>query len=196
MNVPLITLMMLGMASGFVPASFQKQASLVAPVCTTSFASNSRLFAGGFGGGGKSGGDKKKKGGSSGGTEKEAKLKPKQQWDRYSAFKKEPKILVGVRCKEDESDEWLEVGRVRSKDSQYTELAVARQRAIIAEVWCCFFLKILHFLSLMAHVLISFLTIHSTPDVCIHFNYVLKSQLNGGTSMKKTKNGKLLTRPS
>jgi hypothetical protein len=92
--------------------------------------SSSRLFAGGFGGGGgKSiGEDKKKK------PSKDGKLKPKQQWDRYQAFKLETKIRVAVRCKEDESDEWLEVGRVKTKDNKYTELAVARQRAIIAEV--------------------------------------------------------------
>lgn len=77
----------------------------------------------------KAGKDKKKKN-----ANKEAKLKPKQQWDRYSEFKREPKIQVGVRIKEDESGEWMEVGRVKSKDSQYTEAAVFRQRAIIAEV--------------------------------------------------------------
>ena len=65
---------------------------------------------------------------------KEIKLKPKQQWDRYAEFKREPKIQVGVRIKEDDSDEWLEVGRVKSKDSANTEFAVFRQRAIIADV--------------------------------------------------------------
>lgn len=66
-------------------------------------------------------------------AEKEKKLKPKQQWDRYSDFKLEPKIHVGVRIKGDDSEEWMEVGRVKSKDSQYTEAAVFRQRAIIAD---------------------------------------------------------------
>jgi len=75
----------------------------------------------------KAGGDKKKKKSVS----KEIKLKPKQQWDRYAEFKREPKIQVGVRIKDD--DEWLAVGRVKSKDSEYTEAAVFRQRAIIAE---------------------------------------------------------------
>ncbi|KAL3909616.1 MAG: hypothetical protein SGARI_002516 [Bacillariaceae sp.] len=139
MHFAMILVAVLGLAllaSGFAPSPVSRQTLSIttfgAP--TTFFISDStRLFAGGFGGGGKSGGDKKKK--SSGASDnKEAKLKPKQQWDRYSAFKKEPKIRVGVRSKEDESDEWLEVGRVRSKDNQYTELAVARQRAIIAEV--------------------------------------------------------------
>ena len=78
----------------------------------------------------KAGNDKKKKKSA----EKEKKLKPKQQWDRYSEFKREPKIHVGVRIKGDDSSEWMEVGRVKSKDSQYTEAAVFRQRAIIAEV--------------------------------------------------------------
>lgn len=89
------------------------------------------LYAGGFGGGGmgKKGGNDKKKN-----TSKETKLKPKQQWDRYSDFKREPKIQVGVRIKDDGSDEWLEVGRVKSKDSQYTEFAVFRQRGVIADV--------------------------------------------------------------
>jgi len=116
--------------AGFTPVgSINRDASISqisTPVSTTS------LYAGGFGGGGgmgkKSGGAKKKKG-----AEKEKKLKPKQQWDRYSEFKREPKIAVGVRVKDDDSVEWMEVGRVKSKDSQYTEAAVFRQRAIIAE---------------------------------------------------------------
>lgn len=66
--------------------------------------------------------------------EKEIKLKPKQQWDRYSDFKREPKVQVAVRIQDGESDEWLIVGRVKSKESKYTEAAVFRQRAIIAEV--------------------------------------------------------------
>lgn len=69
---------------------------------------------------------------------KEPKLKPKAQWDRYTDMKKEPMVRVAVRKNGD--DEWLEVGRVRSKDSAFTEIAVARQRAVIADVsdvpWC------------------------------------------------------------
>ena len=85
------------------------------------------LFGGGFGGGG--GGKKKKsdKGGPS-------KLKPKQQWDRYSDMKTESKIPVGIRIKDEPDEEWLEVGRVRSKEGAYTSVAVALQRALIAEV--------------------------------------------------------------
>mmetsp|Transcript_17987 Transcript_17987/g.41467 ORF Transcript_17987/g.41467 Transcript_17987/m.41467 type:complete len:217 (+) Transcript_17987:195-845(+) len=113
---------------GFSPlnSSINSKALVAAPTSTTS------LYGGGFGGGGtskKSGTGKKKKKN----TNKETKLKPKQQWDRYSDFKREPKVQVGVRIKNDESDEWLEVGRVKSKDSQFTEAAVFRQRAIIAE---------------------------------------------------------------
>jgi hypothetical protein len=66
-------------------------------------------------------------------TNKEPRLKPKAQWDRYSDLKKEPTIRVAVRVMK-EGEEWLEVGRVRSKDNQYTEIAIARQRAIIADV--------------------------------------------------------------
>lgn len=94
---------------------------------TTRSATTSQLFGGGFGGGG-GGDDKGNK------TKKEIKLKPKQQWDRYLSFKTEPKIRVAVRVVEDESQEWLEVGRVKAQNPDYTELAVARQRAIIAEV--------------------------------------------------------------
>lgn len=87
------------------------------------------LFAG-FGGG--TGSKKKAKGKKKGGNAP-TKLKPKQQWDRYSDLKTEEKIRVGIRMKEDESDEWLEVGKIRSKGTEYTAIAVAVQRAIIAE---------------------------------------------------------------
>jgi hypothetical protein len=66
-------------------------------------------------------------------SKKEVKLKPKAQWDRYTLLKKEPIIRVAVRVVK-EGEDWLEVGRVRSKDNQYTEIAIARQRAIIADV--------------------------------------------------------------
>jgi hypothetical protein len=125
---------------------------------TTWTTSQSQLFGGGFGGGGTGGSDKKSKksGGGGGGSNSGSsgsdvtKLKPKQQWDRYLDLKRETKIRVAVRCKteqknDDDGDsvsssqseeEWLEVGRVKSKDDKYTELAVVRQRAIIAEVRC------------------------------------------------------------
>jgi hypothetical protein len=73
-----------------------------------------------------SGGKKKK--------EKEQKLKPKQQWDRYSNLKNEPMVRVAVRVEgDDKNNDWLEVGRVKSKDNTNTEAAVAKQRVIIAE---------------------------------------------------------------
>ena len=87
----------------------------------------------GFGGGSNNNQKKKKKSSSTGA---DAKLKPKQQWDRYSELKRENKIRVGVRIvgeENDKHDEWLEVGRIKSKENKYTEMAVYRQRAIIAE---------------------------------------------------------------
>ena len=62
---------------------------------------------------------------------KELKLKPKQQWDRFAALKKETSVLVAVRVVGEE--DWLEVGRVKSKDNANIEVAVAKQRVIIAE---------------------------------------------------------------
>jgi len=64
----------------------------------------------------------------------EAKLKPKQQWDRYLEMKKETRFPVAVKLEKDGADsEWLEVGHVKSKDNAYTKVAVARQRALIAD---------------------------------------------------------------
>jgi hypothetical protein len=76
------------------------------------------LAAGGFGGGGSK-------------SKKEIKLKPKQQWDRYLDLKKEEQIYVAVRKVGDV--EWLVAGKIKSKDNASTELAVARQRALIAD---------------------------------------------------------------
>ena len=85
------------------------------------------LFAGGFGGR-----DVTKKGAKA--LTKQVKLKPKQQWDRYLDMKTEKKIRVGIRMEEDESEEWFEVGHIRSKEGANTAVAVAIQRALIAEV--------------------------------------------------------------
>jgi len=67
-----------------------------------------------------------------------ANLKPKAQWDRYSAMNKgEIPVRVAVRVVEGEGSsggEWLEVGCVKSEGNVYPEIAVARQRALIAEV--------------------------------------------------------------
>jgi hypothetical protein len=86
-----------------------------APESTTS------LQMAGFG----AGGAKKKE---------ETKLKPKHQWDRFAELKKENKIRVAVKVVDSDSDEWLEVGAVKSSENAYTEYAVARQRTLIIEV--------------------------------------------------------------
>lgn len=73
-------------------------------------------------------------GGDSPKKKKEIKIKPKQQWDRYLGdLKKEKPFRVAVKGEGKESDEWLEVGNVKSKDGANTMAAVARQRALIAE---------------------------------------------------------------
>ena len=121
-------------ATGFSPLSIssnnnQRSAFLSPSNMPSSYstATTSSLYAGGFGGGG---GAKKKKASD---TKKDLKLKPKQQWDRYTDLKREPKVRVAVRIIEEDNNEWLEVGRIKSKESKYTEMAVFRQRAIIAE---------------------------------------------------------------
>jgi hypothetical protein len=91
-------------------------------------------------------------GAANGNSSKEVKLKPKQQWDRYTALKKETAVKVAVRvvsvpattttaATEDSTDSagasrdsWLHVGSVKSSASVGIEMAVARQRALIAEV--------------------------------------------------------------
>jgi hypothetical protein len=115
-------------ATGFSPVSISSNNNQLRaspskiPSSSSSSSSSSRLYAG-FGGGGA----KKKN------VKKDLKLKPKQQWDRYTDLKREPKIRVSVRIIEEDNKEWLEVGRIKSKESKYTEMAVFRQRAIIAE---------------------------------------------------------------
>ena len=109
----------------------------LAPTSTTMIgtAFRSRIFVGeaktsstalcaGFGGG-----DKKKK------KRTIVKLKPKSQWDRFLDMKGAQRVRVAVRVmNNDDDNDWLEVGNVKSQDNQYTALAVARQRALIAEV--------------------------------------------------------------
>lgn len=63
-------------------------------------------------------------------SKKEVKLKPKQQWDRFGELKTE-KYRVAVRV---DNGDWLEVGAVKSQAAVTTAQAVARQRALIAEV--------------------------------------------------------------
>mmetsp|Transcript_16466 Transcript_16466/g.25695 ORF Transcript_16466/g.25695 Transcript_16466/m.25695 type:complete len:202 (-) Transcript_16466:109-714(-) len=77
--------------------------------------------------------------GSSKATNKKSKLKPlkpKQQWDRYGDFaKSSTNFAVGVRVvgRDDCEQEWLRIGYVNSKDDSNIELAVSRQRSLIAE---------------------------------------------------------------
>jgi hypothetical protein len=76
-----------------------------------------------------------------GDTKKTKELKPKQQWDRYSALKTAEAFAVAVRVVDSTSDssatpasemEWMQVGFVRSKGNVYTGEAVTRQRLLIA----------------------------------------------------------------
>jgi len=87
-------------------------------------------MAGGFGGGGGMGASSKKKKAA----KKETKLKPKAQWDRYAALKKDSAVRVGVKIVGSSSDDdWLDVGRIKSKGNANTDIAIARQRALIAD---------------------------------------------------------------
>ena len=120
-------------ATGFSPLSISNnnQPSLS---LSSSLPSLSRLYAQGlkkstgFGGEGES--KSKKKSGFGGKVKNEikdndSKLKPMQQWNRYKDLKGAPKIRVGVRIiGDDENKDWLEVGRIKSKESKYTEMAV------------------------------------------------------------------------
>jgi hypothetical protein len=64
---------------------------------------------------------------------KKDKLKPKHQWDRYTTnLKKADKVKVAVRV--EGTEEWLQVGNVKSEDNAFSEIAVWRQRALIADV--------------------------------------------------------------
>lgn len=93
--------------------------------CTT----GTSLMMAGFGGGTGSSSNRSKK------NTQEVKLKPKQQWDRFTALKKETRYPVAIRKTGDnDASSWLEVGAVRSKDNQYTEASVVRQRGLIVDV--------------------------------------------------------------
>lgn len=76
-----------------------------------------------------------------GSKKKDIKLKPKQQWDRYTGddLKASKIVRVGVKVIDRSSDGgagvavWMEVGTVKSKDDAYTDTAVIRQKALIAD---------------------------------------------------------------
>eukprot|EP00565_Helicotheca_tamesis_P006422 CAMPEP_0185730062 /NCGR_PEP_ID=MMETSP1171-20130828/8314_1 /TAXON_ID=374046 /ORGANISM="Helicotheca tamensis, Strain CCMP826" /LENGTH=238 /DNA_ID=CAMNT_0028399045 /DNA_START=111 /DNA_END=827 /DNA_ORIENTATION=+ len=100
----------------------------------TTTTTSSTLFLAGFGGGGGGAKNKKKKGKSKSSSGAAPPLKPKAQWDRYYDLKKYTVVPVAVRViGGDDDGEWLEVGRIKSENDEYTEIAVARQKALIAE---------------------------------------------------------------
>lgn len=115
-------------------------ASAPAPGGTIAHQSRTALFMAGFGADSSS--KKQDKKGGSGNASKQLvpKLRAKSQWDRYLDMKLCKKVTVGVRIKgddddvdEDSTNDWVEVGRVRSEGDDHFEVAVARQRALIAE---------------------------------------------------------------
>mmetsp|Transcript_8811 Transcript_8811/g.18082 ORF Transcript_8811/g.18082 Transcript_8811/m.18082 type:complete len:227 (+) Transcript_8811:71-751(+) len=122
------TLLALGrVVSGFsplAPGRYGASSTRIRP--TNKITPSTPLYAG-FGGGAAAGSKKNKKKK----TPTDTKLKPKQQWDRYVDLKDEPAVAVAVQP--EGTEEWLGVGSVRSRDSQYTPQAVFRQRALLAE---------------------------------------------------------------
>ncbi|KAK1738669.1 hypothetical protein QTG54_010699 [Skeletonema marinoi] len=90
----------------------------------------SQLSMAGFGGGGGGGSKKNKKA-----VKTLPKLKAKTQWDRYADLKQCKKVIVGVKIVggEEEEADWLEVGKVRSDNDEHTLVAIANQRALIAD---------------------------------------------------------------
>jgi hypothetical protein len=106
--------------------SFALRISTILLQPTTTAYSRDFILGAGFGGGDPNSGKSNKK---------ESKIKPKQQWDRYCGdLKKEKPYRVAVKVPGKQTEEWLEVGNVKSKGGEYTKAAVARQRALIAEV--------------------------------------------------------------
>lgn len=150
------------------------------------------LHAGGFGASSsKSNKDKKKT---------PAKLKPKSQWDRFLDIKGASRIRVAVKTTSNDDDtdnEWLEVGNIKSVDNAYTAFAVARQRALIAEVGyvlCCD--RFLQHMPSVTHTLdlASIQTLNSMPNDCFHFRYLPRIPLHGHTGMNRTRRGRSWTK--
>jgi len=95
--------------------------------------SATHLMMAGFGGGGGGGMGASKKNQKNKKAASLPKLKAKAQWDRYVDLKQCMKVVVGVKLSSgDEEGDWLEVGKVRSENDEYTLIAIARQRALIA----------------------------------------------------------------
>jgi hypothetical protein len=67
-------------------------------------------------------------------SKKSTPLKPKQQWDRYLAMKDATKYRVAVRKEQEVATEWMCVGAVKSGADVTVDVAVARQRSLIADV--------------------------------------------------------------
>jgi hypothetical protein len=126
---------------------------------------------------------------------KEVKLKPKQQWDRYTALKKEKSVVVGVKVisstttttasTETESD-WLVVGAVKSESTIPADVAVARQRALLVEVCIRYFFNFfMSFVTcLVSHFALEFPSPQrqneqSMRSVYIHYRYLPRHKLNG-----------------
>jgi hypothetical protein len=136
-----------------VTTSTDSSSSSSNPYCSTTSSSSpsSSLSMAGFGAA-PSGSNSKKDSKKT----KAAKLKPKQQWDRYGELKNSEKVRVAVRVigsaqpaspstmeandvdvdgdvDVDAKLKWLEVGSVKSKNDAYTEAAIIRHRLLIAE---------------------------------------------------------------
>jgi len=123
-----------------VPSAIQLEFQSIESVHGIHQSSKSFLRMAGFGGVSGSVGEKKKKKlkKSVVAGDGMAKLRPKLQWDRYKKLKKSKDIRVAVRViNQDgtakEGAEWTDVGFIKSENDAYSEVAVLRQRAIIAE---------------------------------------------------------------
>lgn len=81
----------------------------------------------------KKGGKKKKVAKKTGGSA----LKPKAQWDKFKALKSSNRVAVAARVVSEgssvDSNDWYNIGVVKSDGDEYTESAVVLQRGIIAE---------------------------------------------------------------
>ncbi len=111
-----------------VVTSFAPTLPLALAVARSNSAITHLMMAGFGGGGGGMGASKKNKKGAT----SLPKLKAKTQWDRYADLKQCSKVVVGVKLSGDGEGDWLEVGKVRSQNDEYTLIAIARQRALIA----------------------------------------------------------------